>query len=78
MPPGELREKIKGNADAVECLGRMQEHLEMNNVDLAKTPATLGVFLNMDPKTERFAGNHSANKMLTRDYRAPFVVPKDV
>lgn len=78
MPPGELREKIKGNADAVESLGRMQEHLEVNNVDLAKTPATLGVFLKMDPKTERFTGDHAANKMLTREYRAPFVVPKNV
>lgn len=78
MPPGELRETIKGNADAVECLGRMQEHSEVNNVDLAKTPATLGVFLKMNPKTERFAENHSADKMLTRDYRAPFVVPKNV
>jgi hypothetical protein len=56
----------------------MQEHLEVNNVDLAKTPATLGVFLKMNPKTERFSGNHLADKMLTREYRAPFVVPKDV
>ncbi|HEX4647063.1 MAG TPA: gfo/Idh/MocA family oxidoreductase, partial [Verrucomicrobiae bacterium] len=78
MPSGELRETLKGNADAVECLGRMQEHLEVNNVDLAKTPATLGVFLKMNPKTERFSGNHLADKMLTREYRAPFVVPKDV
>ena len=56
----------------------MEEHLAANNVDLKKTPATLGAVLKMDPKTERFIGNSKANKMLTRDYRKPFVVPAKV
>jgi hypothetical protein len=29
----------------------------------------------MDVKTETFLGNSDANRMLTREYRAPFVVP---
>jgi hypothetical protein len=44
-------------------------------VDLQKTPATLGTVLKMDPKTEQFLDNPQANQMLTREYRAPFVVP---
>jgi hypothetical protein len=31
--------------------------------------------LKMDPKTERFIDNPEADKLLTREYRAPFVVP---
>jgi hypothetical protein len=76
--PEQIREAVKGNADLAEALGRMEEHLAANNVDLHKTPATLGVVLNMDPKTERFIGNKQADKLLTREYRAPFVVPKMV
>jgi hypothetical protein len=32
----------------------------------------------MDPAAERFIGNEDANALLTRDYRAPFVVPTTV
>ena len=56
----------------------MEEHLAANNVDLKKTPATLGAVLKMDPKTERFIGNPEADQLLTRDYRKPFVVPAKV
>ena len=74
--PEKMREKLHGNADALDCLQRMQEHLGVKGVDLAKTPATFGEFLKMDPKAERFTGNNKANQLLTRDYRAPYVVPK--
>jgi hypothetical protein len=32
----------------------------------------------MDPKSERFIGNDTANEMLTRPYRKPYLVPEDV
>ena len=35
----------------------------------------LGVALTLDPKTEKFVNNSQADAMLTREYRAPFVVP---
>ena len=73
--PEQIREAVKGDKDLAEALGRMEEHLAANNVDLKKTPAMLGAVLKMDPTTERFIGNSKANKMLTRDYRKPFVVP---
>ena len=76
--PEEIREAVKGNKDLAEALGRMEEHLGANNVDLKQTPATLGAVLKMDPQTERFVGNSQADQLLTRDYRKPFVVPAKV
>ena len=76
--PEEIRDAVKDNKDLTEMLGRMEEHLGANNVDLHKYPARLGKLLNMDPKTERFLDNPEANKLLTREYRAPFVVPDKV
>ncbi len=76
--PGELAEKIKGNAPLAEAYGRMAEHLAANGVDLGKTPATLGQPLALDPGAEKFTGQDSAaaNALLKRDYRANFVVPQ--
>jgi predicted dehydrogenase len=76
--PDEILETIKANKAAVETFDRMQEHLAKNNVDLKKTPATLGVFLEMDPETEKFKDNEAADALLTRKYRKPFVVPEKV
>ena len=74
--PEEIHEAATtGPKDLAETLGRMEEHLKANNVNLKTTPATLGMVLKMDPKTERFIDNPEADKLLTREYRAPFVVP---
>ncbi len=61
----------------VEVYHRFKTHLAANQVDLGKTPATLGPMLTMDSNTERFTGDFSteANMLLTRNYRRPFVVP---
>ena len=76
--PDEIREAIQGDKGASETFGRMAEHLAANGVDITKDKVTLGVPLKMDPKTEKFIGNAQANTMLTREYRAPFIVPKKV
>jgi predicted dehydrogenase len=76
--PEEIHEAVKATPDLAEALGRMEEHLAANNVDLHKTPATLGAVLKMDPTSERFIGNNDANQLLRREYREPFVVPKQV
>jgi predicted dehydrogenase len=73
-PPDQMREELKGNADAQECLGRMREHLAANNVDLARTPVVMGALLQIDPYTERFSNSHKANKYYRREYRKPFVL----
>jgi len=75
---GEIAEKIKGDVGLTEAYGRMTEHLRANEVNLAKTPATLGLPLVLQPGEEQFSGTHAApaNAMLSRDYRKPFVVPQ--
>lgn len=74
--PEEIRDALRDNKDLSEALGRMEQHLAANNVDLHKSPATLGALLKMDPKSESFIDNPQANQMLTREYRAPFAVPE--
>jgi predicted dehydrogenase len=75
-----LKDQIKSDKVLSEAYGRMVEHLGNNNVDLDKTPLTLGVPLIVDAKRERFSGPDAAraNKMLTREYRAPYTVPSIV
>jgi hypothetical protein len=75
QPPGAILEKVKGNKEAADSYERMVEHLARNGVDVAKDLLTLGEFLTMDPKTEKFIGNAEADKLLTREYRKPYVVP---
>ena len=78
LPPSECRNATRSNKDLSEALGRMEEHLGANGVDLLKTPLTLGPLLTMDPETERFTNNPAANEMLSRNYRTPFAVPAKV
>ncbi len=73
--PGAILEKVKANKEATDSYERMVEHLKKNNVDIEKDNLTLGEFLTMDPKTEKFVGNADADKLLTRDYRKPYEVP---
>ncbi len=78
MAPGDLRDQLAAKSSLTEPFGRFQEHLAANNVDLAKTPATLGAPLTFDGTTEKFTGENAtaANKLRTREYRTPWVVPQ--
>jgi predicted dehydrogenase len=59
-----------------ESLERMFAHLRANEVDIDKPAITAGVWLEMDPATERFTNNTKANELLRREDRKPFVVPE--
>ncbi len=74
--PGAILEKVKGDANAADSYARMAEHLKKNGVDIEKDQLAVGEHLVMDPKTERFIGNAAADALLTRDYRAPYIVPE--
>jgi predicted dehydrogenase len=76
--PEAIDNTIKTNPLFAEAFERMKQHLIANKVDIRKEKLTLGVPLTMDPKTETFPGNDAANAMLTRNYRAPYVVPDKV
>jgi len=76
--PAELREDLTTNKEALDSLNRLATHLEANGVDLNLDKLTLGQFLKMDPKTEKFIKNPAADKLLTRVYRKPYIVPEKV
>lgn len=83
MQPGQSRVSHEPAAAAPEVggsktqRGRVDEHLAKNNVDLAKTPATLGAPLRFDPKSGKFTGENSAaanQHHRRKEYRAPWIV----
>ena len=80
MPAGQLAERIGGQKELGAAFEKIRAHLDANGIDLQATPATLGPLLTMDPPTERFTGEFSAeaNALVSRPYRAPFVVPEKV
>lgn len=67
---------VMSQDNSAETFDRMIAHLNENEVDLKEFPLHIGENLQFDPKTEQFVGNERANKLLTRNYRMPFVVPK--
>jgi predicted dehydrogenase len=61
---------------AYEAFESMKEHLgKANKLNLDDTNYRLGRTLTFDPQAEKFIGDDEANKLLTRPYRAGFVVP---
>ena len=60
-----------------ETFERTRKHLAENDVDLEKSPLTLGSLLRIDPEREAFLDNPEADALLTREYRRPFVVPAE-
>ena len=76
----QIREVIQGEKESLEAFRRFQNHLFANKVSLKITPPVLGPWLKMNSKRERFFGKFSkrANKLLTRAYRKPFVVPEQI
>jgi predicted dehydrogenase len=78
--PDEIRRQLaglKGPEDVAGTFERTCRHLAENDVDLRKTPLTLGVSLRLEPEQETFLGAPAANAMLTREYRKPFTVPAE-
>ena len=65
---------IQDNSSAT--FDRMLEHLRDNDVDLKKYPIHVGKKLTLDPGTEKFVDDPDADRLLTRKYRKPFVVPE--
>lgn len=76
----QLEESLKELAGPENCqatLERTLNHIADNQVDLESLAISVGPKLVMDPIAEVFPGNDAANAMLTRDYRAPYVIPKE-
>ncbi|MCA9267715.1 MAG: gfo/Idh/MocA family oxidoreductase, partial [Planctomycetales bacterium] len=71
----EKMESISTTENVKQTMERVLAHLKANNVDTMQNKVRTGDYLALDPKTETFTASQSANDMLSREYRAPFVVP---
>jgi len=76
----EIRQTIKSEKSLTDAFARFEQHLATHEIDLAKTPVRMGPMLTMNPDEERFEGplGPYANMYVSRNYRAPFVVPEQV
>jgi len=64
---------------AREAFDDMRRHLANDaGLELSGTAYRLGRMLRFDARSEKFVGDADANRMLTRPYREPFVVPEQV
>ena len=73
----QLGQMKTGDNEAQELLGDFEKTLAANKVS-AQEQFRISPTLEFDPASEQFVGAHSdeANKLLTRQFRAPFVVPE--
>ena len=67
-----------GNPQIAESFEMIKRNLKGVGVDLGKTTYRMGRALKIDPQAERFIGDPEADKLLTQEYRAPYVVPEKV
>ncbi len=66
---------VPSHDDNEATFKRTVAQLKANNVDLKRTPLSVGPMLKFDPKEEHFIDNADAKKQETREYRGEFVVP---
>ncbi len=64
--------------DAQETFARMEEHLKDDGVKLETLNYRLGRKLTVDAASMTFTDDPEADRLLTRAYRAPFVVPDKI
>jgi predicted dehydrogenase len=78
--PEQMMEVVKGDKEMMDSFQRLEQHLLANNVDFKSTPRILGPLLTFDTEKEKFIGEFDsrANELIKRNYREPFVVPKQV
>jgi predicted dehydrogenase len=71
-----LLEDLKSSDQLGATFERTMAHLRENNVDVGTLKLGMGAALELDAELERFVGNEQADRLLTREYRKPFVVPE--
>jgi len=82
--PDRIKARIKSSDLAGEVFNSIAKHLEANEVDLSKNPATLGPLMTVDTANEEIIGLDgsgtlaAAKKLVRGSYRAPFIVPETV
>ncbi len=77
--PMQARPRLLGdNAEVIASFDALHENLKVVGIPIEGNQYQLGRVLNLDPKTEKFIDDDQADKLLTRLYRKPYVVPKEV
>ena len=78
QPLGQVERPFGDSTAAHETFQRFGEHLAENGIDTKQCRIHRGPELIFDPASERFTGPRSeeANRLLSREYREPFVVPE--
>ena len=66
------------NETIKDSLAMLKYNLKAVKIDLAENNYAIGRDLKFDPVQEQFIGDRQADAMLTRPYRAPYVVPEKV
>jgi len=80
----EIIKAVAGFSQPTKTVTKLAKHLAANGVDLAKTPMTLGPWIDVDTANETITAVAAENKLaqaralLTRPYRKGFVVPETV
>jgi predicted dehydrogenase len=74
------RGAIGNNSEVVAVLERIRDNCKAVGVPVEGAVYTVGPTLTLDPHSERFTGDlaDEANKLITREYRKPYVVPDAV
>lgn len=80
VPYDRARAALGDNKQVVASFETIRDNLKAIGMNLQQTDYTLGRTLDFDAAGEQFTGEGAAeaNRMLTRDYRPPFVVPQQV
>jgi predicted dehydrogenase len=75
-----MKTESKNNPEVVGALAKVHANCKAFGIPIDEATWVIGPVLKFDPKAERFTGERAedANKLLRRDYRAPFVVPENV
>jgi predicted dehydrogenase len=77
-PADSIPRPVQADKESLDAYRRFTYHLEENGVSLKGTPCRFGRLLDLDPKSQTFRNDSEANALLTRNYRAPFVIPEKV
>jgi predicted dehydrogenase len=77
--PFDLPPRAFGDAmDMYEAFGRFEQHLADNALSMRELSFKLGPRIAFDSRSEKFGGHSEANAFLSREYRAPYVVPEKI
>jgi predicted dehydrogenase len=78
VPFSKETKALGDNKQVVESFEALRDNLKAVKIKLDDATYQLGPTLQFDPQAEKFVNHAAANELLTRKYRAPFVVPESV